>query len=66
MSNAQADFFKTQLEAVGIKLKIVKNNFNEYLEKSKSGHLVFFQDGWTLDYPDAENVLQLLSSQNHK
>lgn len=65
LSNAQAEYFKSQLAKVGIRLKIVKNNFNEYLEKSRTGHLQFFQDGWTLDYPDAENIFQLLHTSNH-
>lgn len=65
ISYNQAEFFKTQLAKIGIKLKIVKNNFKQYLEKSRTGHLQFFQDGWTLDYPDAENIYQLLISSNH-
>lgn len=65
ISNDQAEFFKEQLSQIGIKLKIVKNNFKQYLEKSRTGHLQFFQDGWTLDYPDAENVFQLLVSANY-
>jgi oligopeptide transport system substrate-binding protein len=65
MSYEQAEYFKNQLAQVGIKLKIVKNNFKQYLEKSRTGHLQFFQDGWTLDYPDAENIYQLLISSNH-
>lgn len=65
ISNDQAEFFKQQLSEIGIKLKIVKNNFKQYLEKSRTGHLQFFQDGWTLDYPDAENVFQLLVSANY-
>ncbi|MFA6237361.1 MAG: ABC transporter substrate-binding protein [Bacteriovorax sp.] len=65
ISHDQAEFFKDQLAQIGIKLKIVKNNFKQYLEKSRTGHLQFFQDGWTLDYPDAENVFQLLVSANY-
>ncbi len=65
ISYDQALFFKEQLAQIGIKLKIVKNDFNQYLEKSRTGHLQFFQDGWTLDYPDAENVFQLLVSTNY-
>jgi len=65
ISNDQAEFFKGELAKIGIKVKIVKNNFKQYLEKSRTGHLQFFQDGWTLDYPDAENVLQLLVSSNY-
>ena len=65
ISNDQAEFFNQQLEQIGIKVKIVKNNFKQYLEKSRTGHLQFFQDGWTLDYPDAENIFQLLISVNY-
>lgn len=65
ISHAQAEYFRDQLALIGIKLKIVKNNFKQYLEKSRTGHLQFFQDGWTLDYPDAENIYQLLVSSNH-
>ena len=64
ISSDQAEFFKQQLAQIGIKVKIVQNNFKQYLEKSRTGHLQFFQDGWTLDYPDAENVYQLLVSAN--
>lgn len=64
ISNAQSVFFQEQLAQIGIKLKVVKNNFRQYLEKSRTGHLQFFQDGWTLDYPDAENILQILTSSN--
>jgi len=64
ISNDQAIYFKEQLAKIGIKVKIVKNNFKEYLDKSRTGHLQFFQDGWTLDYPDSENVFQLLISAN--
>lgn len=60
----QADFFKEQLAQIGIKLEIIENNFSQYLEKSRTGGLQLFQDGWTLDYPDAENVLQILVSTN--
>lgn len=65
ISNKQAEYFKSQLASIGVRLKIVKNNFKQYLEKSRTGHLQFFQDGWTLDYPDAENIFQLLASSNH-
>jgi ABC-type transport system substrate-binding protein len=64
ISYAQAEYFKAQLALIGIKLKIIKNTFKEFLDKSRTGHLQFFQDGWTLDYPDAENIYQLLISTN--
>jgi oligopeptide transport system substrate-binding protein len=64
LNNAQAEYFKSQLAEVGIKIKIIRNNFNEYLEKSRSGKFQFSQDGWTMDYPDAENIFQLLNPTN--
>lgn len=65
ISNNQAEFFKEQLSQIGVRLKIVKNNFNQFLEKSRTGKMQFFQDGWTLDYPDAESAFQPLVSTNY-
>ena len=61
----QAEFVKRELERIGINVKIVLNTFPAFLEKARFGKLQFWQDGWALDYPDAENVLQLLISKNH-
>ncbi len=65
LSIEQAQYFKEQLAQIGIKLKIVANDFKTFLNKSRTGRLQFFQDGWTLDYPDAENIFQLLISTNY-
>ncbi len=61
----QAEFIKNELAKVGIKINPVLNLFPVFLEKGKKGELQFFQDGWSLDYPDAENCLQLLYGKNH-
>lgn len=61
----QAQFVKNQLNKIGINVKVVTNTFPGFLEKARNGKLQFWQDGWALDYPDAENVLQLLYSKNH-
>ncbi len=60
----QAQFIKDSLAKIGIKLNVINNTFPEYLKKSRAGKLQFWQGGWTLDYPDAENLLQLLISKN--
>ncbi len=60
----QANYIKDQLSKIGININIVLNSFPEFLEKSKSGKLEFWEGGWTLDYPDAENILQLLVTKN--
>ena len=58
------EFIRTMLAAIGIKVEICANTFNEFLKKSNNGQLQFWYDGWALDFPDPENVLQLLSSKN--
>jgi len=61
----QAEFVKKELNQIGITVNVVLNPFPAFLEKARVGKLQFWQDGWALDYPDAENVLQLLISKNH-
>lgn len=61
----RAEFIKVQLEKIGIKIKVETNTFPSFLKKAKEGKLQLWLDGWSLDYPDAENVLQLLTTKNH-
>ena len=61
----QADFVKSELLKIGINVDVALNTFPGFLEKARQGKLQFWQDGWALDYPDAENVLQLLITRNH-
>lgn len=56
-----AEFIQKELSVIGIKLEIMLNPFPQFLEKSRKGKLQFWQGGWVLDYPDAENVVQLLT-----
>ncbi len=58
------EFIQQELRQLGINMEIIINTFPGFLEKARKGQLQFWQGGWVLDYPDAENVLQLLSSQN--
>jgi oligopeptide transport system substrate-binding protein len=57
-------FFEAQLKEIGIKIEVRLNTFPAYLEKAKNGNLQIFLDGWSLDYPDIENMLQLLYGGN--
>lgn len=61
----QADFIKSELSKIGIEIKEALNTFPAFLEKARKGTLQFWQDGWAMDYPDAENSLQLLVTKNH-
>lgn len=60
----EAIFFKESLARLGIHLEIQYLDFLAFLKKGRAGELQFFTDSWIFDYPDAENVLQLLISKN--
>jgi len=61
----QASYIKSELAKIGIEVEISTNTFPSFLQKARSGNLQFWQDGWAMDYPDAENSLQLLTTKNH-
>lgn len=63
-SRQMGEFFARQFARVGVKLTPVYNSFPAFLDKAKRGDLQVFLGGWTMDYPDAENVYQLLYSRN--
>ena len=60
----EAEFIKTHLEAIGLKVKIEVLAFPDFIRKGRAGELMFFTDNWLFDYPDGENILQLLVSRN--
>lgn len=60
----EANFIKEQLEKVGLKVEIEILSFSEFLQRGRAGQLMFFTDNWLFDYPDGENILQLLYSSN--
>ena len=59
-----ANFIKSQLIHIGIRIKINLNTFPAFLEKARRKKLQIWQGGWAMDYPDIENTLQLLYSKN--
>ncbi len=60
----EANFIKEHLEAIGFRVKIEVLEFSEFLRKGRAGELMFFTDNWFFDYPDGENIAQLLISRN--
>jgi ABC-type transport system substrate-binding protein len=61
----EANFLKSQLSLIGINLDVNFIEFSDFLKLGRSGKLQFWTDNWIYDYPDAENLLQLLISKNH-
>lgn len=60
----EAKFLEGQLEKLGIKLNIKVLTFKEFLTEGRAGKLQFFTDNWLFDYPDGENIIQLLVGAN--
>ena len=65
VSRQQGEYIKKSLEEIGIQVNVVVNTFPGFLKKLREGNLQIWLDGWTLDYPDAENLTRLLSSSSH-
>lgn len=65
VSRQMGEFIKKELAKVGIQIKVNLNSFPGFLNKTKTGQLEIWQGGWAMDYPDPENVIQLLISKNH-
>lgn len=59
-----AEFFFTELQAIGLDISIDPMPFQAFLEAQKKGQLQFFVDGWAMDYPHPANMVQLLSRKN--
>jgi ABC-type transport system substrate-binding protein len=58
------EFFKDQFARVGLRLRVIYNTFPVYIDKLRKADLQISYSGWGMDYPDAENVYQLLYGRN--
>jgi oligopeptide transport system substrate-binding protein len=64
VSRQQGEFFKKQMEQIGIKIKVVTNPWPEFQRKITNRTVMVYGIAWGADYPDAENFLQLLYGPN--
>jgi oligopeptide transport system substrate-binding protein len=60
----QAEFYTDHLRAIGIDLVVQQLSFAEYLRREHDGSTQIFWAGWIMDYPDAQNFLQLFYGPN--
>lgn len=63
---AQFAWFRKQFKRIGISLNIRATQYNRFQEKMRTGSAQLFSWGWHADYPDPENFLFLLTSNNAK
>ena len=64
ISRRFGEFAKKQFDAIGVKLKVVLNDWPTRQQKINNKQVQLWNVGWHADYPDAENFLQLLYSPN--
>ena len=58
------EFITQQFDKIGVKLEVISNTFPAFLEKAKQGDLQISSGGWSMDFPDADNIYQLLYGPN--
>jgi len=63
---ALMNWYRKQLEKLGIQLVIRGTDYNRFQEKMRSGAEQLFVWGWNADYPDPENFFFLLYGPNSK
>jgi len=63
-SRRMGEFAQGQFRSIGIKLKIVLNDWPTLQKKVHNKQCQMYAMGWHADYPDAENFLQLYYSPN--
>src|SRR2546422_11650901 len=52
------------MDAIGIRMVFKKDKLPELRKMARAGKLQMRNDGWNADYPDAENIMQLLYGPN--
>ncbi|MCA8910153.1 MAG: hypothetical protein KDB82_00490 [Planctomycetes bacterium] len=59
-----SNFLASQAAQVGINLQSELLTFSEFLKRQDEGKGQAYDAGWVMDYPDAQNMLQLLYGPN--
>ena len=60
----EGEFIRKSLAAIGLEVQVEILAFTDFIRKGRAGELMFFTDNWLFDYPDGENILQLLITKN--
>ncbi len=59
-----AEYVAQQWEKIGVKLNLVSNSWPQFQDRLRNKKSQIFGIAWGADYPDAENMLQLLYGKN--
>ena len=59
-----ADRFTDEMRRIGIEVDVIVNTFPQMIEKMRNKNFQVAGLAWGFDYPDAQNILQLLYGPN--
>lgn len=59
-----AEYVQQQWEKIGVKIELVGNSWPQFQDRLRNKKSQIFGIAWGADYPDAENMLQLLYGKN--
>lgn len=60
LNRQKGEFFQKCMAKIGVRIKIASNIFPELVKKVHRKQTMMHAIGWSADYPDADNFLQLL------
>jgi ABC-type oligopeptide transport system substrate-binding subunit len=63
---SRLDWMRKQFEKINVQLVVRSTDYNRFQDKIRKGDTQMFYWGWNADYPDPENFLFLLSSEQAK
>ena len=58
------ELWKKSMDAIGIRMDFQPGKFADQLKATKACQLMMWSAGWTADYPDGDNFMQLLYGPN--
>lgn len=63
-SRQMAEYLAQQLEQIGVKVNIVANSWPQFTDRLRNKKSQMYGIAWIADYPDSENMFQLLYGKN--
>ena len=59
------ELWRRSMDAIGVRIEFDVGKFADHVKEAKTCRLMMWSSGWTADYPDGENFMQLLYGHPH-
>jgi ABC-type oligopeptide transport system substrate-binding subunit len=60
----QSELWRKSMDAIGLRMEFQISKFSDNLKAARACQLMMWGAGWTADYPDGDNFMQLLYGPN--